>query len=351
MNARGARLRILAGSVVLIGTLLTAVAVVARPAVTRPAARVARVLWSALDAEREDDLVARVPDLRGIRPGLPAFRDDDAGTTRPVAHVVRCGRDADGAWVRLRFEPGVDPIGPWKLRAYPPSRKLRAALETAVTREAAARFGAQVAARVRALWSEALLPEAKRRLPDFLARIDPTRDTEARRLVTVLAGALRTHLDPLLDGLLAHIAAAVKHKFDLLDRLGMLWKVVRGDAHGLERELAPVAKDAARTWWAQHQGDVLQAVGHALDEHAAEVQAWVGGELLDAAREELAGPVFEAQRPRIEAEAQRLLRSAADAFVNAPGGGFRVRFAAVLRTNLLDKRTALLLLTHGPAAR
>ena len=47
---------------------------------------------------------------------------------------------------------------------------------------------------------------------------------------------------------------------------------------------------------------------------------------------------------RLEAEGEALLRAAAKEFVEAPEGGFRVRFAQMLRTQLLNKKTALLLL-------
>ena len=54
--------------------------------------------------------------------------------------------------------------------------------------------------------------------------------------------------------------------------------------------------------------------------------------------------MLEAHRARLEQIAEDALGRAVDAIVLAPEGGFRVRFAAVLRTRLLDKRAPLLLL-------
>ena len=56
-----------------------------------------------------------------------------------------------------------------------------------------------------------------------------------------------------------------------------------------------------------------------------------------------------AQRARLEAEAEALLRRAADEVALAPGGGFRPRFASVLRTHLLGRGEALLLLVPEAA--
>ena len=351
MNAQAARIQFLLGSVVLVGAVLTGLLVLLSPQVARPAARIASAFGSALDGERADDLVSPVESLQGLEVGLPVFLGNGDGATTPIAHVVTWGADAERAWVRLRFEPGVDSRGPWKLHAYAPSRKLRAALETAVTQEGAARFGELVLARLRALWQEAILPEARSRLPAFLGRIDPREDTEARALLQGLSKSMLAQLDPLLDALLDHVTNAVKRKFDLLDRLGMLWKVVKGDAKALKRQLVPVAKEAAQQWWAENEAAVLAAVGRALADHADGFRDWAAGELFHAAREELIEPIFAAQQERIEADGQALLRAAAEEFVTAPGGGFRVRFAAVLRTNLLNKKTALLLLEREVSER
>jgi len=157
-------------------------------------------------------------------------------------------------------------------------------------------------------------------------------------------------LEPLADELAAHVTREVEKKFDLLDRLGLLWKMVRGDGQGLRRELVPVAKQAAARWWEVNKDRVLGAVGDGLRQQMPLVRAWVEGELLDAALDELVAPIWQAQRPRLEAEAEALLRVAASTFVESPTGGFRVRFATAIRHVLLGKRSALLLLepAEGP---
>jgi hypothetical protein len=214
----------------------------------------------------------------------------------------------------------------------------------AVTRDAALRFGGEVARRLELLWNDAILPEAERRFPAFVARIDPTKDTEARPLVEGLSASIMTKLAPLLDDLSNTVTAAVKRKFDLLDRLGLLFKLVRGDAKGLKKQIMPVAVAAAQQWWLQRREAVLAAIGAAIGENAGELRAWAGGELLEAARAELVEPILAAQRERLESEGEALLKHAAREFVTAPGGGLRVRFATLLRTQLLDKKRALLLL-------
>jgi len=341
---RAGRVKLYVGSAVLVAAIVGWIAILASPGVARPAGRVLASLGSALVEEREDDLVVHVDTLSGVARGLPAYFSDPAGDTRPIAHVVTQGSDADGPWLRLRFEPGESSAGPWHLRVYPPDRKLGSALDLAVTPEAARRFGRDIAQRLEILWEEAILPEAEERLPTFLARIDPAGETEARTLVRGLAQSALRELDPLLDDLSAHVAVAVKGKFDLLARLGILWKVVRGDAEGLQREILPVAKNAARAWWKEHEAEVVQALGSAIQGRLAELKSWAGGELFQAARSELVQPILAAQRERLEEESEEILRSAADEFIRAPSGGFRVRFAAILRTHLLRKRTALLLL-------
>lgn len=344
MWPRVQRAKLAVGSLVLAGLLLLAVSLVASPSVAGPAARVLSTLASGLDAERAGDLVMAVPDARGIHPGLPVFRLDAPGALRPLAHVLRVEAGDGQGRVVLRFAPGEDEEGPWRLHAFPPSRKLRAAFEMAVTREAALRFGGAVAERLDRLWVEALLPEAEQRFPAFLARIDPTKDTDARPLVDGLSTSIMQRMAPLLDDLSNTVTAAVKQRFDLLDRLGLLFKILRGDAKGLKKQIMPVAVAAAQHWWVLRKEAVLQAIGAAIGEHAEELRAWAGGELFDAARAELVEPILLAQRERLEQEGETLLRLAAREFVEAPGGGLRVRFAALLRTQLLDKRNALLLL-------
>jgi hypothetical protein len=340
------------GNLVLVAGALFVVAGVLTPAVARPAGRVLAALASGLVPERDEDLVIAVDDLRGLATGLPVFLPGVDGAARPVAHVVSWQAAADGAGgtVRLRFEPGEDPSGPWRLRAYPPERTLGAALAMAVTPEAAGRFGAEVAARVERLWSQALLPEARQRMPGFLARVDPTADTEARALLDGATASVVRRLAPLTEDLSETVVGAMKREFDLLDRLGLLFKLLRNDAAGLQRTILPVAREASVRWWAAHRDDVLRAVGDGLGEHLGALRDWAGGELFDATRHELIEPILAAQRERLESEGEGLLRRAADEFVEAHGGGFRIRFTGLLRTQVLGKRTALLLLERAHAA-
>jgi hypothetical protein len=91
----------------------------------------------------------------------------------------------------------------------------------------------------------------------------------------------------------------------------------------------------------------MKALGRAFSAHGKDFKDWAGGELFEAARDELVLPVLEAQGRRLESEGETLLRAAAKEFVEAPEGGFRVRFAQMLRTQLLNKKTALLLLERA----
>ncbi len=351
MSALAAQAKLLLGNVVLLVALAGGVYGVTRDAVARPTARVAAAVWSAIETDRDEDAVLPVPSLQGIDRGLPVFVLGGAHEGRPVAHVLDFGEGARGPWVELRFAPGEETVGPWRLRAYPPSRKLRSAFDMAVTGEAAQRFGAEVGRRMEALWSDVLLPDLKARLPGFLERIDPTQDTEARAMMKSLSRKVMAELDPLLDDLANYVTRAVRKKFDLLDRLGLLVKVVSGDSKGLSRKILPVAKAAARRWWDENEPRVLKAVGKAFGEEMPAIRAWATGELFDAAREELAEPIFHARRDRLVSEGEALLKKAADEFVRAPEGGFRVRFAAVLRSQLLSKKTALLVLERAQPAR
>ena len=345
MNGRRTtRLQHLVGSAVLVAALLGLVLLLSSPGVARPAARVAASIGSALDAERAEDLRLPIASLDGVHPGLPVFFVRPAGEWPPVAHVAAFGEGPEGPWVRLRFEPGAAEPGPWTLRSYPPSRKLSAVYRTVVTPEAAERFGKEVVRRLEHLWEEAVRPEAEQHLPAFLARIDPTKDTQSRELLEAFSQTVLAELEPLLDDLASHVTHAVKEKFDTLERLGLLWKVVRGDEKGLKREILPVAKQAARAWWEGHQPQVMKALGRAFQAHGDAFKTWAGTELFEAARDELVLPVLAAQGRRMEAEGEGLLRLAAKEFVEAPDGGFRVRFAQMLRTQLLNKKTALLLL-------
>ncbi len=351
MSTLGTRTRFLIGNLVLVGALLLGASVLARPEVSGPAARVLASLGSAYQTDRAEDLVVPVPSLHGIQSGLPVFHLDGSDEKRPVAHVHDFGSGATGAWVHLRFEPGEEHAGPWQLTVYPPSRKLSSAVKMAVTDEAAKRFGEDLGDRVQALWTGVLLPDLERRLPGFLTRIDPTQDTEARAVMEALTKRAMDKLDPMLGQLASHVTRKVKKKLDLLDRLGLLVKVVTGDSKGLSRKLLPIAKDAAQQWWVDNQAQVLKALGEAFEAEYPRIRGWVAGELFDAAREELAEPIYEAHRARLEQEGEALLRAAADAFVKAPEGGFRVRFAAVMRAQLLNKKTALMVLERTPPTR
>ncbi len=351
MSALGASTKLLLGNVILFTLVAGGVYGATRPEVATPASRVGAAMLSAFETDREDDILLNVASLHGIKPGLPVFFLDRADEQRPIAHVLDMGEGGRGAWVQLRFEPLEEATGPWTLTAYPPSRKLSNALRMAVTADAAKRFGAQVGERMEGLWNDVLLPDLKERLPGFLERIDPTKDTEAREVMSSLSKSVMEKLDPLLDDLAKYVTRAVRKKFDLLDRLGLLVKVVSGDSKGLSRKILPVAKDAAKRWWEENEARVLKAVGEAFAGEMPKIRAWATGELFKAARDELAVPIFEARRDVLEKEGEYLLKKAADEFIRAPQGGFRVRFAALLRTQLLNKKTALLLLERTPPAR
>jgi hypothetical protein len=156
-------------------------------------------------------------------------------------------------------------------------------------------------------------------------------------------------LEPLLEGLTRDVTAAVKERFDFLDRLGLLWKVLRGDEKGLEKELVPVAREAAKGWWTAHGAEALAAVAAGVKDRREALGAWLKGPAWEAAREELLMPVVRDERDRLTAEVEALLAQAVAEVALAPGGGFRPRFASVLRTHLLGRGEALLLLTDGNA--
>ena len=166
-----------------------------------------------------------------------------------------------------------------------------------------------------------------------------------------LTKSVQKRLDPMLDGLAKWVTWKVKHELDTLDRLGLLVKVIRGDSKGLSKKILPIAKAAVQYWWDENQDNVLKALGASFHEQYPAIKRWVSGELLTAAREEFAEPIWNTHRGRLEAEGEALLRQAAEQFVKSPEGGFHVRFAAVLRAQLLNKKTALLLLERTPPTR
>lgn len=351
MSSLALRTRFLLGNIVLLGALAALAWLVTRPAVSQPAQRVGAALASSFQTDRPTDIILTVESLDGIKPGLPVFHLDGGDEQRPVAHVHDAGAGETGAWVQLRFEPDEDTEGPWGLTVYPPSRKLSSAVKMAVTDEAAQRFARDLGDRVETIWTELLLPDLERRMPGFLARIDPTKDTEARAVMLALTKGAMKRLDPLLSNLAKWVTWKVNHELDTLDRLGLLVKFVRGDSKGLSRKVLPIAKAAVQHWWQENQTGVMQAVGASVEEQYPAIRRWVAGEVFDAAREELAEPIFTTHRARLEQEGEALLKRAANEFVKSPEGGFRVRFAAVLRAQLLNKKTALLVLERTAPQR
>jgi hypothetical protein len=345
MAPRSTRLKILVGTLVLGGAAASLAVLVASPSVAGPARRIVASLTSVLDAERAGDAVFTVETLHGLAAGLPVYRVEEDGRPRAIAHVRSFSAlPGGGGEVRVRFAPEVDTSGPWRLHMYEPSRKLGAALEMAVTPEAAARFGAEVATRLERLWSASILPEAEANFPAFVKRIDPTRETEAKQLLASVSSGIMNRLSPLLDDLSRYVAGRLKQKLDLIDKLGLGFKFLTGDEKGIRRKLMPTVEQAGRTWWGYNQERVLAAIGAEITANAQAMRAWAAGELFAAAREELVEPILASQRARLESEGEALLRQAASEFIQSPSGGFRVRFAAMLRTQLLNKKTALLLL-------
>ncbi|MGE0193097.1 MAG: hypothetical protein AB7T63_13770 [Planctomycetota bacterium] len=343
---RGERLL---GHALVLAAVVGAVLVATRPAVRAAASRIAGEAVGAVRPVGDDDVRYEVSTIEGVRRGAPVYVADAEGVADVVGHVVALD-DAATPAVRVRVAAGRRLPAAHRLTVHPPRRSLRDAVALAVPEPQARAFADQIATRALALWTDEVEPELERRLPAFLARIDPSADTEARRVADALGTELVARLEPLADELAAHVTREVERKFDLLDRLGLLWKMVRGDGQGLRRELVPVAKKAAGQWWVVNKDRVLAAVGEGLRQQLPVIRAWVEGELLDAALDELVTPLWLAQRPRLEAEAEALLRVAASTIVESPAGGFRVRFATAMRHVLLGKRTALLLLEpiEGP---
>jgi hypothetical protein len=341
-----ARAKVVVGSLTLVAIPAALLVLLAAPGVRRPLGRtlevVGRDLFPSGDADRGFD----VADVRGVRRGLPAFVVDADGRGRPAAHVLSVSAAEGAGRVVLRFEPGEDAGASWRLDAYPPSRTLGEALAMAVPEETADRLGREASERAETTFKEAILPEVERRLPAFLKRIDPTKDPAAKETVDRMGAAVIARLEPLLGSLSGAVTKAMDDRFDFLDRVGLLWKMLRGDAKGLRKDLEPVAKEAARRWWTTHQREVLTALGRGVEDAAPDFATWLKGPAWNAAKEEVLEPVFEAQRERLEDEAEALLRRAVEEVVVAPSGTFRVRFAGILRTHLLGKKTALLLLAR-----
>jgi hypothetical protein len=343
MRGPGSRLRVVVGSVVLLAAPAAAAAGLLSPAVRGPAARTMHTLAQAFAPAGPGDLRVAVTTTRGVFVGTPAYLLDEHGDARPVAHVVAT---QDGA-VLLRFAPGEDASGPWRALVLPPGRGLREAFALAVTDEDARALARDLTSRLDGVFRECILPDARRRLPDFLRRIDPAHDGLSATTMQALATEMSDRLRPLWEDLASSVAKGVEREYGLLERLGIVWKMVRGDAEGLKRALAPVAEREARAWWDRRRGDVLAAVGDAIRARGPELEAWLRERVLAAARDELARPILSDHAARLEEEASAWLREAVDRIVEAPAGGFRVRFATVLRHHLLDKEQALLLLERG----
>jgi hypothetical protein len=266
---------------------------------------------------------------------------DTGESLPPVGHVVHLGEGS----VTVRFEPEVALDTRLHLISLPPSRSLAEALALAVPPDAAERLGAALRARLAATFEEILLPGAEERLPAFWRRVDPAADPAVRALFERVGQDVLTRLAPQTDSLSTAVAAAIKARFDFLDRVGLLWKVLKGDAQGLQRELAPVVRESAAGWWQAHSGEVFAVLAEGAGAHRTELEAWLRGPVWTAARDELLLPVVQGQRMRLQDEAEALLGQALEEVALAPGGGFRPRFASVLRTHLLGRGEALLVLS------
>lgn len=334
--------RRLLGSVLLALVPILLLALLLTPSVRAPLGRSFQTIGLDVFASDEGDL--RLPleaPLGGLVPGHPIYEAGVDRGLRPFAWVVAVEPDA----LRIRFAPGEFPGAQrWRLIALDSPSGLGDAWQMAVPPSVAAELGRSLSARLERLLADTVLPEVRARLPSFLARVDPRKDERAREVLGAVGKAVVARVRPYVNELGDAVAHDMKKHFDLLDRLGLLWGMVRGDATGLARKLLPVAEASAKRWWREHQDDVLTAAGEAVLDEAPRWQAWLTQEVWDAAREELAEPLLAAQRDQIEAAADDAIRVVLDAVVEAPDGGFRTRFAAVLRSRLLEKDEPLLLL-------
>lgn len=342
------RTRALLGSSVWLAAVAGAGALLADPDVRRPLARTAGALVEEFASHPERERTYRVAGASGVEPGAAVFRAAAQGPEAPLGCVV--SSTAEG--VRVRFAPEAGPPEALTLVLLPPSRTLGEALQLAVPPEVGARLGQELEQRLARAVNEVLLPGVEQRLPAFLERLDPRRDPATAALAEQLAAAVLTRLEPLLEGLAGEVTSAVDAHFDLLDRLGLLWKLVRGDSDGLQKQVLPVARKAARAWWAAHSAEVLGAVRQGAEDRRDLLSAFVAGPLWSAARDELVLPILTGGRERLTEEGEGLLRRAVEEVALAPGGGFRPRFSNVLRTHLLGRSQALLLASPvaAPAA-
>ncbi len=338
MNAKRAL-----GAVLLLALAIGLVLLVGRAGVRQRLARVLGLVAHDAFASTEADARHALPETTGIRRGDPVFLDANPDGLRPVAYVTAVEEEG----VRLRVFPDASvPVDARLVRLAPP-RGLADAYRMAVPPETKARLERELGDAVRGLLADAILPEIKRRLPSFLARVDPRSDEDARAVLDAIGESVLQRLRPLGDDLAERVASDVKGEYDLLERLGLLWGFLRGDAEGLRRRLAPVAAKSARAWWEEHREEVLTRMGEGIAAKLPDLQTWVMEDVLPAARDEIATPVLASQAPTIERTAERLIRRVSDAVIETPGGGFRLRFRTVLRTRLLEKDEPLLIFVGG----
>ena len=343
-----ARARTRLGSILMLAILGGLLFLFTRPAVREPAARVAQVIGSGLRGPGDGDPRIPVTTVDRAKIGDPVYLVDAGGDARAVAHVLEIRSEPEPAFI-LRFEPGEEALAELGsehlgVTVLPASTRLGDALETAIPKDVSLHLQEVLLARAKQLWESALRPELERRLPDFLARIDPAEDEESRLLLEAVGGSIMGELDPLLDDLGDEIASSLEDRLDFLDRMGLLWKFVRGDADGIRGEVMPIASQRAEAWFDEHKDDLVAALLRGIDEQSEDLHTWFTGKVLDAARDELIDPLWLSQQDRLEQEGEAVLRLVTREVIQAPSGGFRLRFSQVLRATLLGKKSPLLLL-------
>lgn len=314
------------------------------PSLRKPLRSVGHTLGAGLFASSGEDLHLPLADRRHVSVGHPIFRADREQGFQPVAWVSAV--DAEG--VRVHFASGETETGPWRLVALAAARGLSDAWAVAVPQETASRLGRLLSARVERLLEDVVVPEIRAGMPAFLARVDPRHDPRAKEVLEAVGGEVAEQLRPFVDDLASHVTKDIEREFDLLDRVGLLWRIVRGDGDGLGKKLLPVAEQSVKAWWTERQNEVLSAVGRGVASRAGDLQAWLLEDVWTAAREELAEPMLEARRERLEREGEAAIAEVLAAVVRMPEGGFRTRFAAVVRARLLEKDEPLLLLERVP---
>ncbi len=336
------------GSGLLLAFPVALVVLLFSPGVYEPLGRTVRTLLADAFGGTETPWRYAVAGADRLEPGHPVFRADRTGALEPVAWVT----GADGGAVYLRFAPGEAPAEyesqAFRLVSVGAPTGVGDSFDLAVPPDVAEELGKSISDRLERLFAETLKPELEKRLPAFLARVDPRNDPRAKEVFDIVGRAIVDRLRPLADEVTGDVVDELERHFDLLERLGLLWKVVRGDGRGLEGALRPVVERTLERWWNENSGRVIQAVGDGLAAEGPRWQEWLQTEVLQAAREELAEPILISQRVRLEREAEGAIRDVMRVVVEAPDGGFRVRFAAVLRSRLLEKDDPLLLLERVP---